>query len=347
MVSQVDQAGSRRGVGVQGVSLRRIPEGLPGAGIAVVRLHYSADPTMTAQRVFSLRERYTSEARWRREMEIEYEALEGELLYPEFSRQHNLIAPFDVSDAERWTIWMALDPHPRTAHAMVWEAFNSRHDRVVCGEFWPEFGTRYGPTDGIRWKVRDYVQAIQLFESDSECKPAPFEWARGKRLKVHRRLMDTYGKASNADAGDYEDYFDQYRKIGMEFSKEAINRPSEQVNLHFDAALKGQNNLAKAYDSIGRALQSRIDAPPALRVFADCYETIEEFENVRYPKSEKKRGDDFGLDVGAGKDAGERPISYQKHCLDCLAYIETARPQFMMAHRPVSTRQPIYPNTAY
>ena len=84
---------------MQGVSLRRVPEGQPGAGMAVLRLHYSADPERwSEEQVRRLRGTYTSDARWRREMEVEYEALEGELLYPEFSRDRNSCEPFDVSD---------------------------------------------------------------------------------------------------------------------------------------------------------------------------------------------------------------------------------------------------------
>lgn len=316
--------------------------------MAVLRLHYSADQERwSPERVSKLRATYTSDARWRREMEVEYEALEGELLYPEFSRDRNPCEPFDVSDPEYWTIWMALDPHPRTAHAMVWEAFNRFGDRAIVGEGWPEFGTRYGPSDGVRWKVRDYAQMIQFFESDSELKPSPFIWARGKKLKVFRRIMDTYGRAANSDEG--EDYFESYRKVGIQLNKEAeTNRKEGQkINLYFDAALKGHDNLAKAYDSIGRALAVRVDssgraAPPILRVFEDCYEWIDEAENVRYPKAKKKPGDDFGAEQGAGKDSDEKVITYQRHLLDATAYIETARPGYMMPRRH-SSSPALYP----
>src|SRR6266436_690145 len=79
-----------QGCAVIGVSLRRIPPGLPAAGIPVVRIHVDADPTMTDAKREILRAKYTSEARYRREIEIEYEALEGELVLPEFSRKTNL-----------------------------------------------------------------------------------------------------------------------------------------------------------------------------------------------------------------------------------------------------------------
>ena len=322
---------------MQGVSLRRIPEGVPGAGIAVVRLHYSADPSNTPEKLAALRSKYTSEARWRRELEIEYEALEGELLYGEWNRERNKVESFDVSDPERWTIWMGLDPHPRTAHAMVWEAFNKHMDRVVCGEFWPEFGTRFGPRDGARWRTKDYAEAIQMFESDSELKPSPFEWARGKRLRVFRRIMDTFGKAANSDEG--EDYFESYRNCGIDLTKKA-KADAEKVRLVFDPALKGQENLAKAADSIGRALMARKDsagrvAPPAMVVFEGCWETIDEFENVRYPEGD------------AEKHADEKPVTYRKHCLDCLHYIETARPHFVMPRRAGGRWEPIYQATGY
>lgn len=339
---------------MQGVSLRRVAQGQPCAGMLVVRLHYSADPERwTPDEVAKLRASYASEARFRRELEIEYEALEGELLYPEFARERNVVEPFDVSDPERWTIWMALDPHPRTAHAMAWEAVNKHGDRALCGELWPEFGTAYGPTDGVRWKTRDYAQAIQLFESDSELKPAPFEWARGKRLRIFRRFMDTFGKGANSDEGD-EDYFEAYRKLGIELSHEAekAGQSSQVVKLNFDSALKGQDNLSKAYDAIGRALAARVDKSgsrqaPQMVVFEGCYEAIDEFENVRYPKTKKRPGDDFGVEAGAGQESGEKVVTFQKHVLDCLAYIETARPKFIQPGRRRSTFQPIYESTAY
>jgi hypothetical protein len=310
---------------MNGVTIRQIPPGRPGAGIPVIRLHYSADPSMTAERLQQLRSKYTSEARFRREMEVEYEALEGELLYPEFNRERNLCAPFDVSDRDRWTIYMALDPHPRTAHAMVWEAFNKHGDRAVCGEFWPEFGTTYGPTDGVRWHTREYAEWIQFFESDSEEKPEPFRWARGKRLFVHRRYMDTFGKAANSDEG--EDYFETYRRIGHELTKKCINNASMAVDLNFTPALKGHDNLAKAQDSIARALMPQQDhaganaGPPKMHVFNNLYELIDEFENVRFPEGEPEKLSD------------ERPITYQKHVIDCLHYIETDRPRFLMVGR--------------
>lgn len=309
---------------MQGVEVKRVPAGMPNAGSAVLRIHYSSDPTFSPERIAVLRSKYTSEARWRREMEIEALALEGQLLYPQFSRERNICKPFDVSDPSYWTLWMGLDPHPRTAHAMAWIAFNKHKDWVVAAELWPEFGTRHGPKDGARWTTRDYAEAIQLFESDSEFKPAPFTWARGKKLHVGgRRFMDTFGRATNSDEG--EDYFATYQRLGKELG----------INLNFQTALKGHDNLAKAYDAIARALMPTQQGPPIMHIFEDCGECIDELENIRFPEGDPERPSD------------EKPLTYQKHVMDAITYCVTARPGFILQRKAGTTWQPIYPELGY
>lgn len=269
---------------------------------------------MTPERVEQLRKTYTSKARWEREMEIAYEALEGELYYPEWNREANVCEPFDVSDPEYWTIYNACDPHPRTPSCFVWRAFNKYGDDVVCGELWPS----------ERFSVAAFADAIDLLESDSLNKPVPFDWARGKKLRIHQRYMDTFGSAANSDEGS--DFFAAYRKYG----------------LHFQPAIKGSNNLATARDAIGRRLipveittgHGTAKRAP-MRVFEGCNETIKEMERVRYPEGEPLR------------PADEKPLTYRKHCLDCIEYIETASPDFRPPHRQGSAYEPIYPNLGY
>lgn len=282
----------------------------------MVRVHYTADPTMTPERVKELRKSYTSKARWEREMEIAYEALEGERFYPEFKREVNVCESFDVSDTNEWTIWNACDPHPRTPHAFIWRAFNRYGDHVVCGELWPE------GEEGLT--VKDYADAVEFLEGDSEDKPYPFEWARGKKLKIYQRYMDTFGKGADSDEG--VNFFRSYAKHG----------------LYFQPATKGQGPLDAAHDEIGRQLLpvqitigDQVIQRPQMRVFEFCYETIREFERVRYPEGEPLR------------PADEKPVTYRKHCLDGIHYIETARPRYVAPKRSQSTFEPINPDTAY
>lgn len=306
---------------MRGLSLRQIPDGRPGAGIKIARLHYSADPGMTPERVAQLRSQYTSDSRWKREMEIEYEALEGQLLYQEWNRELNVCPAFDVSDIDAWTIYMGCDPHGRTPHAFVWEAFHKNGvDRVVCGELWPG---RFAP--GQQFTVAQYAYTVKWLESDATDKPRCFEWANGKKLTVYYRTMDTHGAAVNSDMG--KDFFESYRLH----------------DLHFWPALKGEARLATARDSIGNALlpltctssNGESFRQGALRVFDQCIETISEFERVRYPEGEPER------------PADEKPMTYRKHCLDCLHYIETANPAFALQRPLKDTFEPIYPSIGY
>lgn len=216
---------------------------------------------------------------------------------------------------------MGADPHGRTAHCFAWEAFHKNGiDRVICGELWPG---RHFP--GQSFTVAQYACAIEAIESDSVDKPSWFEWARGKKLKVYNRYMDTHGAAVNSDEG--KDFFETYRKY----------------DLYFVPALKGEARLAVARDSIGNALLPLTCTPAsgeqyrqgALRVFDGCAETISEFERVRYPEGEPER------------PADERPMTYRKHALDCLHYIETANASFVLQRPLKDTWTPIYESVGY
>lgn len=219
---------------------------------------------MTPERVAALRSQYTSDARWRREMETQYEALEGELLYPEWKRELSVCEPFDVSDPEAWTIYHACDPHGRTPHAFVWEAFNKFGDRAVCGELWPG-----RDLPGERPTVEQYCALLKWIESDSMEKPLPLDWSRGKKLSIYYRVMDTHGAAVNSEEG--RDYFESYRRHGF----------------NYFSALKGEVRLAVARDEIAKALLpleittgEGKSIRPRLRVFEGCAEVIDEFGRV-------------------------------------------------------------------
>ena len=304
---------------IPGLSLRRIPADRPAANVPVFRLDYHADPSMVGEKLQKLRSTYTSDARWRREMEIQYEALEGELLYPEWQRDLNVCEPFDVSDPDYWTIYHACDPHGRTPHAFLWEAFSKDGDQVVCGDFWTG-----RDLPGERITVAQYAGLIKWIESDATDKPEQFRWANGKCLTIYDRVMDTHGAAVNSDEG--KDFFESFRSH----------------DLYYQPALKGEVRLAVARDEIGAALHpieystgSNTFQRSKLRVFAGCIETISEFERVRYPEGEAERA------------ADERPMTYRKHCLDCLHYIQTKAPEWVDQRPRGSTWRPIYPSIGY
>lgn len=312
-----------------GVTLRRIP----GSGVPVARVHYTADPTMTEARAAELRRKYTSDARWRREMEVEYEALEGERYIPEYVPEMNDCEPFDVSDARRWTIYHACDPHGRTPHGFLWVAFNQEGESVVCGEFWSK--ERFNPADCVEY--------IYWIESDSDEKPQAWEWANGKSLRVQMRIMDTHGKAINSEEGwDYFETFRQRRRASKELREFFPSAPEMLAGLHYYPAKKGSLSLENARDALGGLLSPELIAVgqeshlrPRERVFRTCQEYRNELESVRYPEGDVER------------PGQEKPLTYRKHLIDCRLYIQTAKPGFVLRRPSRNTFQAIYPNIGY
>ena len=301
---------------VKGVTIRRIPEGFPCAGAAVLRLHYSADPSFTEEKIAAAHAKAPSEALWAKELEIEWEALEGSRVYPEFKIEQNVCDPFDVSDPAQWTIWHACDPHMRTPHAFAWEAFNKEGDSVLCGELW---------TKNHYWGCKEWAETIAWLESDSMDKPESWDWARGKKLRIAKRVMDTHGAAANSEEGP--DFFAAYRQHGLNYEK----------------ASKGQQILAAARDRIGAAFLPQLayqpDGTPFLQpkrhIFRTCKEAIYEYQNVRYPEGDIER------------PSQERPKTYTKHILDCASYIWTGNGRYIERSPERTLFESTYQNIAY
>jgi hypothetical protein len=301
----------------RGITLRRIPEGQPCEGAAVLRLHITADPDFNEERIEILRKKYTRDADFQKEVHIVYEALEGELLYPEYSPERNDCDPFDVSDPNEWTIWHGCDPHMRTPNAFLWWATSTEGEHAICGELW---------TPDRRYTPYECADTIKWLESDSTDKPSAWDWCRGKKLHVYYRVMDTHGSAANSEEG--VDFFKAFSRH----------------DLTYYPAKKGQQIIAAARDWIGeRMLPEQLTDGAQLtrfRVFNTLQHTRFQFANVRYPSGVVER------------QRQERPETYQKHQIDCAHYIAAEEPQFVLqwsatGRRPRQMFQPLNPAAGY
>lgn len=305
----------------QGVSLRRLANGIP-----VLRVHFTADPTMTLERVAEMRTKYPHPGLFNRELNIEYEALEGERLFPEYSKDYNdleSLEPFDVWDPELWTIFHACDPHGRTPNTFLWEAINKHGDRIVCGELWAE-----NPEgSGLRPHASEESCAdiVKWIESDSESKPACFSWAEGHKLKIYKRVMDTHGSAINSESGG-QDFFRTFSDLGLEYYKA---HKSEQINS------RSRSSLSRLLTPVAMTIGNETWMQPQLRIFRGCRELRAELEDARYPEGEIL------------KMADEKPETYRKHAIDCLTYIESEEPRFVPQHGRLSAFKPLNPATGY
>lgn len=288
-----------------GLTLRRTREGIP-----VVRVHYTADPDLTSERIAELRRRYVSQAHWDKEMEVKYEALGGALVYPEFSREHHVVDPGRIP--RRLCRYMAIDPHPRTPTAALWVGLDRFEDIYVTRELWPSrlYGDMRQTTDQEEenvYPLKWYAEAYAALEGNY------LEWHNGEtehEYAIYRRkpdgeriiyrLMDQAGKGFQATAEGVrmETFATRFARFGIQCS---------------DPRKAHQAGEDAVHDALKLRASTLHDKPwPRLHISADCEELIGELENHRYritriPTEER--------------DLRQERAEYRCHMADCLRYL--------------------------
>lgn len=291
-----------------GLSMRRNKD-----GAAVVRLHYSADPTFTEETKEKLRKRAATPAVWRMEMEIEYEAMDGTLVFPEFSPELHVV-PHNRIPAQLCR-YMAIDPHPRTPHAFLWIGLDDS-EIYVYRELWPS--KMYGSSRMLRdsdeensFTVREYAEVIADWEGNkfdlrhrgTEREYAAYIYNKGTGEYILDRWMDQAGKGFIASAEDeeQESYTERYKRYGIDVSDPyKIKEPGfEKVR---------ELLRPRPHDLMGKPW-------PRLHISDRCTELIYEMSRLRYLK-DKRQTEEKELKQGA------TPV--RDHLVDLLRYLVTA-----------------------
>ena len=289
-------------------------------GFNILRLHFSCDPdkdpeTEAGKRWYDDARRGMSDARWRQEFEIDYGALGGQRVFPEFEETLHVVPAQLPIDPLRITTWLAADPHPRTPHAFVWASVNKEGDIAVVWSWWPD---------------KNAVGAgAELAEKPRPSIPECCEYLRkAERLivKPYRRLMDVAGKSFNAS--EEQDYFEAFRTAKM--TREVSGKiTTTDVGVSFNPAKKDIGSVG--YELINQALKPRpVNLPdgtivnrPRLTIWGRCGdndELVYQFKTLRYREWKGQVTD---------KDAPEEPQDKRRHLLDCLKYIFLDRPRFV------------------
>lgn len=294
-----------------GLTFRRTAQGW-----AVPRAHYAADPTLSLAAVEALRAKSPTPAYWRQEMEIVADALEGQLVYPEFSTAVHVVD--DEQVPARLTRYMAIDPHPRTPHAMLWAGVDSWGDWWIYRELWPSvaYARPQNPRDDEaenEFTTREYAETIAHLEG------AAMEWRRpetdnetailrpgAKGERIVARYMDVAGKGFkvSAEGARFESYATRYAKYGI-----ACGDP---IRWH-----------AKGEDAIRELLRIRRHEVygqwPRLHVAKSCQELILEMQRCRYAPMTGREGE---------QEVKQEAAAVRTHLIDCLRYLATARLQW-------------------
>ena len=290
---------------MRGVSTRQTP-----LGWTVIRVHYTADAdkdpsTPAGSAWYALARKGMRDRDWRKEYEIDYRALSGQLVFPEMDESIHVVHPFRL-DPRWWTCWLGCDPHPRTAHAFVWLAVNREGEKVVPYSYWPK------PEDeGVkRLTVPEYAESIKLIEASPLVIPARY------------RVMDVAGKAFNAD--EERNYFDMYQDAGLFFNPAKRNRDNSGFDLISEAL------RLKPY---GEEKEER----PMLTIMAGCGDNdflIHKLKTIRFREWKQ---------VMTDKDPPEEVEDKEKHLIDGLSYILLDEPRFVDPSPIREEYTPLYP----
>lgn len=300
---------------LKGLRAARIPANKPAGGTKIVTLHYSADPTMTAARVASLKTAYPDVTMWNREMEIDPNSRGGQKWFPEWDDEiHYIDPPEEDWVPEYWTTWLGSDPHPRRAHAFVWLMVNKYGDLVVPWSLWPEeLNKQRAEANQPRFHCSDYVKMLRIIE---EQKLFP---------KSYIDLMDPAG--ANFDAAEDVNYFQKYREAGIIF------RPAKK------------NREYAGYDKISEMLRCEEiegERRPRLTIIrggGDNHILVGQIKGLRYKELK-------GV-AATEKDPPPDPLNKDKHLIDCLSYILLDEPHWVEAKKKVNTYRPIHKALGY
>lgn len=130
-------------------------------GWYVFQIHYSADPDKDPQTEkgkvwYEKARKGMEEPDWRKEYEIDWFALKGKLVYPEFDYNIHAVEPFEIP--KNWNRYMALDYGMRVPTACLWCAVSPDNDIYFYREhyvaektpFWhAEMIKKYEKEDGV------------------------------------------------------------------------------------------------------------------------------------------------------------------------------------------------------
>jgi hypothetical protein len=295
-----------------GILLKRTRDGK-----AVMRLHYSADPSLTPDKISTMRGKYSSDAMWRKEMEIEYGALGGALIYPEFNYENHVVP--DSWIPKVGCRYMSLDPHPRTPHACLWLLIDEWSDWWIYRELWPSvvYGELRKLTDQDvenNYPIKYYAEAIAELEGNH------LEWRNeetDKEYALYRqsphgeriifRLQDQAGKGFRAsgEGEQLETYATRYARYGLHF------RDPKKAHESGEDAIR---DLLKPRQHDTRGMW------PRLHIAESCIELILEIQQYKYRITKG---------VSDERDLKQQSSDYRCHLIDNLRYLANSQAQYI------------------
>lgn len=182
------------------------------------------------------------------------------LRYKAFSRSVHVVRPFNINRKD-WTVWHALDTHPRVNDAGIWLAVDRQGRKFVVDEFWEKcLGGTEEMAQQIKKKNDEYRIERLLLE------PAAF--VKDQHLDPNERTL-----ASKLQA--YGLYYQEATK-----KRQMSDKRIEDALTYQKINLNGHEEFVKA---------------PELYIFDTCKRTLFEFEHYRWDEWSGKTQENKGL----------------------------------------------------
>lgn len=311
-------------------------------GYHICKIHASADPAKRdPKRIEEMRRNFPSERAYRQEIEIDFSAGAGALLYPEYTEALNVCKPFPIP--LHWTKYMSIDPHKRRPHAMLWCAVDPNGDRWYYREYWPSriYGKKGNvPEDDTLYHIDSYVAAIKMLEGE-ECDyfaQGGFCDNQGRRERIRWRIMDTHGKAIFSTTMDGRDEPETFWQRYEKCYQEAGLSPAKLIE-----AIK---DIDAGRDRVGEGLRPRRVMLPdgesqesAIHIFETCVELRHELRTARFPMLSPTQVEK--------QDPVNKELQKRKHMIDNLRYLEMSEPCYIPPDRAVQSHRPVQSGISY
>jgi hypothetical protein len=296
-------------------------------GIAIFRLHYSADPEKTAEWAEKQKAAMTNPADYEQEYEINFSAKLGTLVYllhEEATVENSFPIPHD------WTRYFALDPHPVVPHAALWIAVDKWGDAWVYRELWPSkiYGQRGSvPEDDNRYSIKQYVETVEWLESRDNP-----ENAQQDEL-IHKRVIDYAARAMG------QGFFDERPEYNFQ------KRFEELGGWSFEDCIKdNQTGPATVNEWLKPRDVEQTDGTfkpkSRLHIFQDrCPELIYELKNNRFQQ--------LTPIMAERSDPSGKPQAKRNHLTDGLKYLCMSGLEYVPQRKLTNSWKPVAQGVNY
>ncbi len=291
---------------------------------AVLYLHYTCDPDMTAPVVQKMYEE-ANPVYWMQEMEMDAHAKSGQLVYPEFDPDLHVIRHEDIP--ENLCRFMAIDPHPRTPHAKLWIGLgkpdhHGRSDIYVYREEWNSvvYGANITLSNSDAenvFTIEQYVEKIAALEGNYiEWRRRNTEHQTGKYVRVKRGDVLPNGARAERD-GEWviERLMDQAGKgfmVGGETLNKSVAGRYDDYGIHVTDPDKSHHRGEHAiHELLAPKPHTLYGQWPRLHISDRCPELILEFRSYRYKKASSN----------PERELPQEGIEARCHMLDLLRYL--------------------------